>query len=395
MGLRLDFSPGDGTIPGVSSPQEPTTQAAPGRLVLDGHKLAWHRDRVEAWLRGERIAPITIDCALTRRCSYRCTYCYGQLQANDEKRMTRDVILRFLDDAAEIGVQAVSFVSDGESTCSPHLYEAIVHGRARGLDMALGTNGYLLREDRLAEILPALTYLRFNISAAAPERYAAVHGCAEACFHKVLRTVRECVRLKKERSLPVTLGLQMVLLPELADQVLPLADLGRELGADYLVIKHCSDDEMGSLGVDYSKYRGLTELLQEAEGRSTADYAVRAKWSKILAGRTRTYERCYGPPFILQFSGSGLVAPCGMLFHERYSRYHIGNLADTPLKEIWNSDRYWEVMDLIASPRFDPRTMCGSLCLQHKVNEFLWSLRDEGALLPGAAGEPPLHVNFI
>ena len=88
------------------------------RLMLDSHKLAWHKDRVDAWLRGERIAPITIDCSLTRRCTYRCVYCYGQLQANDEKHMTRDVIFRFLDDAAEIGVKAISFVSDGESTCS-------------------------------------------------------------------------------------------------------------------------------------------------------------------------------------------------------------------------------------------------------------------------------------
>jgi bifunctional ADP-heptose synthase (sugar kinase/adenylyltransferase) len=24
-------------------------------LILDGHKLGWHRERVEAWLRGERI----------------------------------------------------------------------------------------------------------------------------------------------------------------------------------------------------------------------------------------------------------------------------------------------------------------------------------------------------
>jgi MoaA/NifB/PqqE/SkfB family radical SAM enzyme len=87
-------------------------------LILDGHKLAWHRDRVGAWLAGERIAPITIDCSLTRRCTYRCVYCYGQLQANDEIKMTRDVIFRFLDDAADIGVKAISFVSDGESTPS-------------------------------------------------------------------------------------------------------------------------------------------------------------------------------------------------------------------------------------------------------------------------------------
>ena len=35
-------------------------------LILDGTKINWHLDRVEAWQRGERIAPITIDMSLTR-----------------------------------------------------------------------------------------------------------------------------------------------------------------------------------------------------------------------------------------------------------------------------------------------------------------------------------------
>jgi len=33
----------------------------------------------------------------------------------------------------------------------------------------------------------------------------------------------------------------------------------------------------------------------------------------IFSGRNRKYSRCYGPPVMLQLSGSGLVAPCGML----------------------------------------------------------------------------------
>ena len=115
-----------------------------GNIILDGHKLTSHKDRVIAWLNGERIAPITIDCALTRACNYKCVYCYGMLQANDIKKMTKDVIFRFLDDAAEIGVKAISFVSDGESTCSPYLQDAILRGKSNGLDMAFGTNGYLL-----------------------------------------------------------------------------------------------------------------------------------------------------------------------------------------------------------------------------------------------------------
>jgi MoaA/NifB/PqqE/SkfB family radical SAM enzyme len=365
-------------------------------LILDGHKLAWHRERVEAWLRGERIAPITIDCALTRRCTYRCVYCYGQLQANDEKRMTRDVIFRFLDDAADIGVKGVSFVSDGESTCSPHLYEAIRRGHENGLHMALGTNGYLLKPERLPEILPALTYLRFNLSAADPRRYAQIHGCKVEAYDQVLEVIRRSVELKRAGGLAVTLGLQMVLLPEFADQIIPLAKLGAALGVDYLVIKHCSDDEMGSLGVNYEKYFELIDLLAEAETYSTDHYTVKAKWSKILSRGKRNYVQCYGPPFIMQFSGSGLVAPCGMLFNSKYKKYHIGNIALTSFKELWKSERYWKVINLIASDKFDARTMCGSLCLQHKVNEFLWNLKHGQEILPDLSGLPePQHLSFI
>lgn len=362
---------------------------------MDGQKLIWHRERVEAWLRGERIAPITIDCALTRRCTYRCMYCYGQLQANDERKMTADVIFRFLDDAAEIGVKAISFVSDGESTCSPYLYDVILRGRKNGLDMALGTNGYLLKEERLAEILPALTYLRFNISAAEPKRYAQIMGCNEECFYKVYRKIKECVRIKKENKLSVTLGLQMVLMPQFLDQVIPLAKLGKELGVDYTVIKHCSDDEKGALGIDYSKYFALTGVLKEAESYSNGSYLVKAKWSKILSGGKRNYTQCYGPPFIIQFSGSGLVAPCGMFFNTRYKKYHIGNIVETPFKKIWQSERYWDVINFLASDKFGARIMCGSLCLQHKVNEFLWDLKQGNRSLEEIKSGPPAHINFI
>jgi MoaA/NifB/PqqE/SkfB family radical SAM enzyme len=367
-----------------------------GKLILDGHKLAWHKDRVEAWLNGENIAPITIDCALTRRCNYRCTYCYGQLQANDEKKITRDVIYRFLDDAAEIGVKAISFVSDGESTCSPHIYDAIIRGCANGLDMALGTNGYMLKDDRLDDILPGLTYLRYNISAATPQRYSKIHGCAEKCYHKLLETIRQSVAIKKRNNLDVTLGLQMVLLPEFEDQIIPLAKLGKELGVDYLVIKHCSDDEQGSLGVNYDQYQKLVDTLKAAEALSNDDYQVSAKWSKILSGGKRIYQQCYGPPFIMQFSGSGLVAPCGMLFNSKYKKYHIGNIAEMSFKDIWQSDRYKEVLNRLASDRFNAHTMCGSLCLQHKVNECLWQIRTEEGELEDVEGkQQPMHSNFI
>lgn len=369
-------------------------------LILDGQKLAWHRERVEAWLAGERIAPITIDMALTRRCTMRCVYCYGQLQANDEKKMTLDVIYRFLDDAADIGVKAVSLISDGESTCSPHVYDTILRAKQNGLDISLATNGVLLDDERLEDILPALTYIRFNVSAADPERYAQIHGCPVEWQEKVLNTIYKCTDIKLREGLPVTIGLQMVLMPDMVDQVIPMAQLGDELGVDYFVIKHCSDDELGSLGIDYSKYAGMADILKRAESFSFDDesYVVKVKWNKIMAGGSgaRTYSRCYGTVFMPQFSGSGLVAPCGMLFNSRYKDcFHIGNLAENSFKDIWKSDRYWEVMNFLASDKFDARTRCGCLCLQHYINVFLDDLVEGRTKLETPTGEKPAHVNFI
>jgi MoaA/NifB/PqqE/SkfB family radical SAM enzyme len=317
------------------------------------------------------------------------------LQYNDEKRITQDVIYRFLGDAADIGVRGISFVSDGESTCSPHLYDAIIRGHSNGLSMALGTNGFLLKRSRLRDILPRLDYLRFNISATTPKRYSEIHGCSIKAFHRVVETIRESVTVKKELGCDCTIGLQMVTMPSFGDQILPLARLGKQLGVDYTIFKHCSDDENGALGINYKLYNALVPILTKAEALSTPDYIVKAKWSKLLSGGKRDYERCYGPAFIMQFSGSGLVAPCGMLFAERYGRFHIGNIVDDSFKRIWQGERYWQVLDELRSERFNAKTMCGSLCLQHKVNEFLWLLKEGKAKLKTPTGTPPKHINFV
>jgi DNA repair photolyase len=50
---------------------------SPHDLQLDGTKIAWYKDRVLAWKRGERIAPITMDVAWTRKCQSACNFCYA------------------------------------------------------------------------------------------------------------------------------------------------------------------------------------------------------------------------------------------------------------------------------------------------------------------------------
>ncbi len=364
-------------------------------LILDGTKVAWHQERVAAWRRGERIAPVTIDMALTRACNFACKYCYAMMQENERAVITRDVIRSFLEDCAEVGVKAISLVSDGESTLSPVFIETIQYGASLGLDMAVGTNAFVLNERKLLDILPHLTYLRVNITAGEAERYSEIMGVKREWFDKVCENVATMTRIKREMGLGVTIGLQMVLMPEYEDQILPLAELGKELRPDYLVIKHCSDDEHGTLGVDYSGYGKLHDKLRQAEALSDETYKVRVKWSKILQEGKRGYQRCYGAPFILQISGSGLVAPCGMLFNDSYKKFHIGNIVTHRFRDLVKGERYWEVMNYLASPEFNAQKMCGSLCLQHKVNEYLDGVQKGDVVSEAPGGPSPAHLNFI
>lgn len=363
-------------------------------LILDGHKLSHHKDRVDALLSGQKISPVTIDCSMGTACNMNCKYCYGSVQTDTNMVLPEKVLISFLDDAKEIGVKAVSFVSDGESTCNPSWKRVVLHGKQIGLDIAMATNGILFDPD--VSVLAALTYLRFNVSAGEAKRYAEIHGVRRKTFDIVCRNIRKSTALKRKFKLPVTIGLQMVTMPEFKDQIIPLAKLGEELGVDYTIFKHCSDDEQGNIGVNYKGYKDLIPILRQAEKMSTPEHLVKVKWSKILSEGKRHYKQCYGPPLIAQFSGSGLVAPCGMLFNDRFKdRFHIGYLQDKRFKEIWQSERYWEVMRYLASDKFDAREVCGSLCLQHKCNEALFDLVHKGKPIPEPVGEPPEHVNFL
>ena len=68
-----------------------------------------------------------------------------------------------------------------------------------------------------------------------------------------------------KNNLDVTLGMQMVLMPQDGDQIIPFAKLGKELRPDYSIIKHCTDNEDGDLGVDYNAYEKLYPSLKDKD----------------------------------------------------------------------------------------------------------------------------------
>ena len=374
-------------------------QTKEGALILDSHKLSYHYDRVQAWEAGERIAPVSVDMSLTRACSAMCSFCYAMMQESQARSSIKvPHALNLLDDFAEVGIRSVSLVSDGESTLSPAYVPFIQHAASLGIDVGNATNAWEWGPEKVDAILPHMTWIRFTVAAGRPESYAKImyKGPEHTeVFDKAMRNIKYAVDLKKKLGLSVTLGIQMVLMPELKDEIIPFAQLGLDLGVDYAVIKHCSDDEQGTLGIDYSKYEALHPLLEKAEAMSNEQTKVIVKWNKIKDGDKPSYKRFYGPQFLLQISGSGLVAPSGMFFNARYSKLHIGNFTESRFKDIFKSENYWRAMNYLASPSFDAQTMMGTLPIQHYVSAALDNhIKGKERIIMGTA-EKPLHSNFL
>lgn len=362
-------------------------------LQLDGTKIGWYRNRVEAWRRGERIAPVTMDVAWTRKCAAACNFCYAQLQASEDTVITKKHAFDYLDDAAEIGVKGVSLISDGESTEVPFFAESVEYGAKRGLEIGTSSNGIKLTREVLERILPGLTYLRFNFSGGDKHRWAQIMGLKQPLFDRVVANIKAAMEIKRRDNLPVNINMQFVVMPKDGDQIVPFAKLAKEIRPDYAIMKHCANSVDGDLDVDYRQYSKLFPLFQEAEALSDESFRVAVKWTRIQDEGKRDYQRCYGPPFILQMSGNGLIAPCGQKFNSRYSKFHIGNITRNRFRDIYQSERYWDVLHYLASDEFDASTDCGENCLQTNTNSWLDKYVKGQVQFPTSS--PPPHMGFL
>jgi MoaA/NifB/PqqE/SkfB family radical SAM enzyme len=367
------------------------------KLIIDGTKIGWHKERVEKWHRGERVAPITMDIAWTRRCNAACDFCAAKTQASASPSLDipKDAAFQFLDDAAELGVKGISLISDGESTLVDYYAESIEYASKLGIKIGLGTNGIAFDKEILERILPHVSYLRFNFSAGERERYAQIMGVKPPIYDKVIENIGLALEVVNSGRANTNINMNLVSDPKDGDQLLPFARLAKQLGVHYAVIKHCFVDDDGMLTVKTEDYPQLEGLMKECEELSAPDgsFRVVAKWNRIGEGSKRHYTQCYGPQFILQMSGNGLIAPCGPYFNEKYKAFHIGNIMRNSFKEIFHGDRYWEVMKYLGSKQFDASKRCPPNCLQHIANDWLYKFKAGEKTFP--ITPMPAHPEFI
>ncbi len=360
---------------------------------MDSDKLLWHMPRVmQHFDRGQRIAPVYLDIGVTKKCNIKCIYCFGFSQHMTGEIIKRDALLTTFYQAPRLGVKAIGIIGDGEPTLNPHIYEAMDIGKKGGLDMAFSTNGILLDDKKMENILRNCTWMRFNLSAGTREGYKRIHKVDR--WDAVIKNIKRIVELKDIHGYPCEIGLQSVLIPTeiMTDEVIPEAQLALDIGVNYFLIKQCSMPEKSFFDI----YKGMQpfdlnlydkpeiqELLQQVEDMSTEKTKIIPKWDLIAQKGKRPYDGCLSVPLISEISGNGDWYPCGYMFSEpTFEEYKFGNLHEKSLKEIIESDRYWNIIEKMKT--FDVHNDCKGACRLDKCNEFVYNYLNK-----------PRGINFV
>lgn len=353
------------------------------KFRIDSHKLLFHPREVADWMNGETIYPIYMEISPSGSCNHRCTFCALDFMEYRPRFLDAPVLKERLTEMGRLGVKSVMFGGEGEPLLHKDIAGIINHTKGAGIDVAITTNGVLLGNDLFAQIAPSVSWIKVSLNAGTPETYAAVHRTKEADFERVIDNLKAAVTHLKATGNECTIGAQMILLPENANEVEKLSSICREIGLSYLVIKPYSQHHKSLThtyeGFDYTPYLNMMDRLTGFNDE-TFSVIFRANTMKKMHRSQRGYERCLALPFWSYIDANGSVWGCSAYLGDE--RFNYGNIHEESFEEIWNGERRKVSLEMVANC-LDTQE-CRMNCRMDEINLYLWELT-----------HPSRHVNFI
>lgn len=349
-------------------------------IRIDSHKLVYHPETVAKWLKGENIYPIEIEISPSGICNHRCVFCAVDYVGYKPRFLDKDVILRDIRHMSKKGLKSVICSGEGEPFLNQNMPDMANSIKACGVDVAVSTNGVLFTKEKMQECLGAFTWVRYSVASMKQDLYDKIQRGKEGDLEEVRTNLAEAVRIKKEKSLGTTLGVQCLLLPDNKDYVVDMAKELRDIGVDYFTVKPYSQHlhSENSYDVDYGE---MLEMEKELQTYATDDFSVyfRANAMKKMH-REKCYKQCLGLPFMTHIDSAGNVWPC--VAHIGAEGFCYGNIMEQTFEEIWEGKQRQEVMQKLG--QMDINKVCREACRLDEINKYLDELKHPGA-----------HVNFI
>ena len=242
----------------------------------------------------------------------------------------------------------------GEPFMHPQLPEMIHYAAERDIKTLTSTNAHFLDdEDYLKRILTSgLTTLIVAIDSLEQERYSVYRK--NGSLSKAVSGLKTVVRLKKKLRSKTRINLRMVIMKQNEHELPAMRQFAKDMGVDVFTVKSLNP----SCGLD------------AADG----DLVPRDPAYRRYVYHEGTFERvriethCRKMWFMCSISANGEIIPCG---YDYTSKLKVGNIADTPLSQIWNAPAVQQLRKRLINEK-ESLPKCRECSINYQLTEGGW-----------------------
>lgn len=283
---------------------------------------------------------VTAILSMSYRCQCSCPHCgAGKYPKQREGELTKDEVLKFIDDLASLGGACVHFFG-GEPLMAPDLLEYVRRTKARGLVATVDTNGLLLDEAMILKLKEAgIDLVRVSLDSPREAEHDAHRG-VQGCWRRAVDGMKLCVK----HGIPCFMSLYATKENLASGDFERLIALAREIGVGVRFLSAIQSGRWGQEEVKLSpaeidKLRGLLapDVCWETEFLQHKDVPF---WCNSMLGNK------------FDVSAYGEVLACA------YLPAGFGNIRKEPLgaivKRMWDSEMFRQGSKHFDCPMNDP-----------------------------------------
>ena len=283
---------------------------------------------------------------ITNRCNLHCEMCFKQYWLDEEGDMPYDLFLKILDDTREFpDLRMIYFGGIGEPTVHPKFMAMAREVKKRGYALGISTNGFLLTEKRVSELvdLPAdLIFLSLDTLPVQPTEIGHVIPSI------TLDRVKKIVDMRRARKSEIPhVGVEVVLTKENYKDMGNIAKVLGDYDVDSVLFSNIIPvNERHASQILYDGSVEIDRYVDELQRNSYHGFVLR-----IPEFVVRTERHCeFVEKRVAVVRWDGEVAPCYRFLHT-YPEYvfdrkkmvyahSFGNVKSKSLKDIWTSQEY-------------------------------------------------------
>lgn len=280
--------------------------------------------------------PRFADLHTSNCCNQHCKGCAysGQL---DKQRLDYKQHIQLLDDLIDLGVNGFDFAGGGDPLLLDNICGLWDHLLNKNKHFGVITNGSLLTNELIDKIANSATYARISLEASDQDLYCSYKQVPKKMWDTVLDNIDKLVKVRNRNKTDCEISIKFSIGKSLRgiEHINNAIQLGHQLGVDKIQFK-CLRHEPEELSQDEKEIENEYFLIRD-------DPKV-FHW--IMPMDKTDIPQCWLNPLHIVVDFLGDVYLC-CYYYYRNDQLKLGNMFQTPLKDLWYSDRHWELISNI------------------------------------------------